>query len=179
MDTFYFDDPEEGLARETSHPFFLEHAKADFYYDCTDDFSPFGNDSGADTLANLEEWYRERRGRYTAVAFVRQQIEDWGLNLKYLDITEPAQFHAIDLHEQYLAGSIDQAVIATAFGQYKIAGKGDKTMSKMATEAFQRQRYLTEKAQVTQESPWDLATEYLERLGIMEADLARMIERQT
>jgi len=31
----------------------------EFYYDCTDEFSPFGNDDGADTLSSLEEWYQE------------------------------------------------------------------------------------------------------------------------
>ena len=55
----YFDDPEEGLARNTSHPAFVRVAPQDFYYDCGDDFSPFGSDDGFDTLAALEDWYRE------------------------------------------------------------------------------------------------------------------------
>jgi uncharacterized protein YfeS len=58
----YFDDPDVGLARETSHPTFARIAAQDFYYDCGDDFSPFGSDDGSDTLAALEEWYQEQTG---------------------------------------------------------------------------------------------------------------------
>lgn len=64
----YFDDPEVGLARETSHPAFVRIATQDFYYDCGDDFSPFGNDDGSDTLAALEEWYQEQTGSKPAKA---------------------------------------------------------------------------------------------------------------
>ncbi len=33
---FYYDDPEgDALAKETSHPKYVENMTADFYYDCT------------------------------------------------------------------------------------------------------------------------------------------------
>ncbi|MBG8554630.1 hypothetical protein [Hymenobacter guriensis] len=174
MSNCYFDDSEEGLARETSHPFFVEHASADFYYDCTDDFSPFGNDSGADTLLNLEDWYRERGAGEKVARFLRRQIEEWDFNAEYLKLVDLTQLDTIDREEQSLNNELDRAVIATVFGQYKIAGKADKTMLAMAELAFRRQRYVAEKALIRVGDPWEYATEYLNRLTIMEADLAAM-----
>ena len=54
----YLDDEETGLSRETSHPNFTEHFSEEFYYDCVDDESPFGNDNGADTLYELEDLFK-------------------------------------------------------------------------------------------------------------------------
>lgn len=31
----------------------------EFFWDCTDELAPFGNDNGADTLAFLQEWRAE------------------------------------------------------------------------------------------------------------------------
>jgi uncharacterized protein YfeS len=174
MSTYYFDDSEEGVARESSHPFFVEHARADFYYDCTDEFSPFGNDAGADALSSLEDWYREREEGENAEQFLQQLISNWGFDLNYLTVTEPDELDAIDSQTQQLNDQIDKAVIATAFGQYKLAGDADKAVLSMAHEAFHRQRYLVEKGQRNDTAPWEYGTQYLSRLHIMEVDLAAM-----
>jgi uncharacterized protein YfeS len=175
----YFDDEEEGLARETSHPLFVAHASAEFYYDCTDDFSPFGNDSGHDTLASLEEWYQERTAGTKAATFLRNLIgNEWGFDVAYLAVTEPVQLDAMSRDELSLNGEIDKAVIATAFGQFKIAGQADRAMLQMAADAFRRQRYEAEKAAKRENNPWEYAEQYLARLAIMEADLAAMANKK-
>ncbi|MBH8556972.1 hypothetical protein [Hymenobacter negativus] len=179
MSTYYFDDQEEGLARETSHPVFVEHATADFYYDQGDDFSPFGNDSGNDTLANLEEWYQERTAGAKAATFLRNMIvNEWGFDATYLDVIEPAQLDVMSRDELSLNGETDKAVIATAFGQFKIAGQADKAILRMATDAFRRQRHEAEKATKRENNPWEYAEEFLTRLDIMEADLAAMANKK-
>ena len=178
MSAYYFDDEEEGLARETSHPFFVEHATADFYFDGGDDFSPFGNDTGHDTLRDLEEWYQERRAGEKAVTFLRHLIQSWEFDLTYLAVTEPLQLDAIEPDTQYLNSSIDQAIIAIVFGQFKIAGKADKAMLSMAEAAFRRQRYIAEKAQKRQLNPWEHAAEYFSKIEILKADLATMANKK-
>ena len=179
MNAYYFDDDEEGLARETSHPFFVEHATADFYYDGCDDFSPFGNDSGHDTLASLEEWYQERTAGAKAATFLRNLLtNNWGFDAAYLDVTDLKQIDLTSRDEQSLNGEIDKAVIATAFGQFKIAGQADKAILQMATDAFRRQRYDAEKAGKCKNHPWDYAEQFLARLDIMEADLAAMANKK-
>lgn len=177
MELYYFDDEEEGLARETSHPFFVEHAKADFYYNEGDDFAPFGNDTGHDLLHDLEEWYQERGANTKAATWLRRLIVAWELDVAYLTYATQAELAVVDLSEQYLNDVLDKAIIATIFGQYKIAGKADMEMHKMAANTFARQRYMTKLAN-SRDSPWDLADEYLLRLTIMEADLAAMANKK-
>lgn len=179
MSAYYFDDEEEGLARETSHPFFVEHASEEFYFDCTDDFSPFGNDSGSDTLSSLEEWYKERTAGAKAATFLRNlSTNDWGFDASYLDVTDLTQLDAMSRDEQSLNSEIDKAVIATAFGQFKIAGQADKAILRMATDAFRRQRFEAEKAGKRESHPWEYAEQFLARLDIMEADLAAMANKK-
>jgi uncharacterized protein YfeS len=174
----YFDDIEEGITSGTSHPIFVTHATDDFLYSQGDDFSPFGNDTGNDTLRFLEEWYRERRAGDKAATFLRKMLDEWGFGADYLLVTEPSQFETIKQEEQHFTDTVDQAVIAIAFGQYKIAGKADKVMIRLAADAFQRQRYLATRAKTRVVSPWNLADEYLDRLDIMEYSLAAMANKK-
>jgi uncharacterized protein YfeS len=59
---YYFDDPEgDGPSPKTSHPNFVRICKDELFYDCAEEFGPFGSDSGADTLMALEDWFRSRR----------------------------------------------------------------------------------------------------------------------
>ncbi len=123
----YFDDPDEGLARETSHPRFRALAQDDFYYDCTDEFSPFGNDDGADTLSFLEEHYQEGGTSDQVPEFIADLIEGWDFGLPpdiiAADEARTAAWLALNhMHESYLQ-SVCDAHVATAFGQLKITGK--------------------------------------------------------
>lgn len=123
----YFDDPEEGLARQTSHPRFRALAQDDFYYDCGDDFSPFGNDDGADILSYLEELYQDGGTSDQVPVFIADLIEGWdfGVPPGLIEADEAAltawlaQEH---MHERYLQ-AVCNAHVATAFGQLKISGK--------------------------------------------------------
>jgi uncharacterized protein YfeS len=60
------------------------------------------------------------------------------------------------------------------FGQFKIADKCDKAMLSIATAAFQRQRYVAEKARIREHHPWEHAAQSLARLDVMESDLEAM-----
>ncbi|RZK25375.1 MAG: MolR family transcriptional regulator [Hymenobacter sp.] len=177
MDLYYFDDPEKGLARATSHPFFVEHATADFYYDGGDEFAPFGNDTGYDLLRDLEEWYQERGANTKVAVWLRQLIIAWGFNPAYLHYNTQAQLETVNPEEQYLNDVLDKAVIATILGQCKIAGKADKAMQEMVANAFMRQRYMTALANAP-DDPWEEAEFYLSRLAIVEADLAAMATKK-
>jgi uncharacterized protein YfeS len=178
MSLYYFDDLEKGgLARETSHPFFVEHATADFYYDEGDDFAPFGNDTGNDVLRELEEWYQERGAGEKAATWLKRLVVAWGFDASYLGCTEKAHLKTLNLDEQYLNDVLDKAVIAVILGQYKIAGSADKAMHKMVVDAFMRQRYMTALAN-TPDDPWEEAALYLSQMEIMEADLAAMANKK-
>jgi uncharacterized protein YfeS len=177
MQLYYFDDLEQGMARETSHPLFVRHASAEFYYDEGDDFSPFGNDTGNDLLRDLEGWYQERGANEKAATWLRKLVVAWGFDASYLDYATHDKLQLVDLNEQYLNDVLDRAVIATIFGQYKIAGKADKAMQTMVADAFMRQRYMTALAN-KRDDPWKEGDFYLSRLTIMEADLTAMIAKK-
>lgn len=53
----YFDTADDGLHPLTSHPIFRKYFSNDIYYNCFDEETPFGSDTGNDTLRFLEETY--------------------------------------------------------------------------------------------------------------------------
>lgn len=166
----YFDDPEEGLARTTSHPRFRALAQEDFYYDCGDDFSPFGNDDGADTLAYLEELYQEGGTDDQVPGFIADLIAGWDFgvppSLIVADDTTIASWLAQDhMHETYLQ-SVCNAIVATAFGQLKITGKMAEEIRTGALSALACQVRLNHLARTTFPD-WEHADSNLERLLAM------------
>jgi uncharacterized protein YfeS len=168
MDSYYFDDPEEGLARETSHPFFVSHATSDFYYDLGDDFSPFGNDAGADMLSYLQDWFDERSQDEDITNFLLELLEAYHPgNSEYLNLRSIQQLNELDTDKQIYYDDIDQHIIAAAFGQCKISGVIDTDLFTMADKALARQHYFAEKAGQNKVNPWPHAPRYLQRIEIM------------
>lgn len=144
---FYYDDPEgDALARETSHPKFVYNMTADFYYDCTYDFSPFGNDDGADLLFNLEEFYQEKKGK-GILKWLYKIIDEFGF--KYTSegcskILDKAALKQLQDEDPHFINCMDNTIIAAAFGQIKISGQVDKELKGLAKIAIQRQLMLNE-----------------------------------
>src|SRR5258706_10296168 len=98
----YYDDPEgEGPSRENSNPNFGKALTDEFYYDCTDEFSPFGNDDGADTLSTLEDWYRENGKLRKPVKFLKDLVEEnWGFETKYMKLTDRTKTLKVNAEEE-------------------------------------------------------------------------------
>ena len=190
----YFDDPEgEGPSRQTSHPNFVNALTEEFYYDCTDEFSPFGNDDGADTLASLEEWYQENGDLKKPMKFLKELIEEnWGFETKYIKLTDKAKILKIRSEEEFMFDTIDHAIVATAYGQYKIEGTLNSELKELAGIALDRQKIITQnqidnneielrklikvvdgKTTNTDEQGGmnDIFKMYLDRLNKMQADL--------
>tara|TARA_R110002049_G_scaffold87327_8_gene221423 strand:+ start:88 stop:594 length:507 start_codon:yes stop_codon:yes gene_type:complete len=138
----YYFDTEDGPTRETSHPNFVSAMTSDFYYDCTDEFSPFGNDDGADLLYNLEDWYREKRLIRNTAKWMFNQIDEMGFEYKSKDCSELMDLKTInEIQEKdnYLILSMDNSIIATGFGQIKITGKIDTKIKFLTLKALDRQ----------------------------------------
>jgi uncharacterized protein YfeS len=143
---FYFDDQEEeGLARETSHPNFVAAFTAEFYYDCTDDFSPFGNDWGADLHYKLEDWYRKTVLFRNIVPWMFNLIDQGGFELDSKVYWKTLNIPPIEKMQQkyeHFFEFMDQSIIAACFGQIKITGKLTKELRKITEVVFTRQRIL-------------------------------------
>jgi uncharacterized protein YfeS len=146
----YFDNLDEGISRQTSHPRFIELASADFYYDCTDDFSPFGNDDGHDVLFSLEDWYRDGGRSTKIVQFLNHLLVDWGLGVpKNLFRANPDVIESWlsedGMNETFLLSEC-RACVATAFGQLKITGEVDPKIVLESLVAISCQLYMNERA---------------------------------
>jgi uncharacterized protein YfeS len=170
--TYYFDDPEEGMSRETSHPRFLELATEDFYYDCCDDFSPFGNDDGADTLFCLQDWYQNGGQNSEGMQFLAEILSDWNLGVPcHLKPSNPDAAESWlsegDMHENYLLSEC-HARVATAFGQLKITGNVDPQILNEGLSAISFQLWLNERARKIHPD-WEYADENQSKLKNMQA----------
>lgn len=163
----YFDDEDEGLARETSHPNFVALAGDDFYYDCADDFSPFGSDDGNDALRGLQDWYGENKSGRGIVKFMNEFLADWGLDVPWdrirHDLDARTQWlDEDDMHERFFQGEC-RAIVATAFGQLKIAGRIDAELLGLAKAAIADQLWLNARAR-TKYPNWEYADQEQARL---------------
>jgi uncharacterized protein YfeS len=179
MASYYFDDPEEGITRETSHPFFVSHATSDFYYDLGDEFSPFGKDAGADMLFHLQDWFDERSPDEDIISFLIEFLKgNHPNNNEYISLKEHYQLNELDVSKQIYYDDIDQFIVATAFGQCKIAGVIDIDLFIMADNALSRQQYFVVKAGQAQPNPWPHAALYLQRIETMQIDLTNMMNKK-
>jgi uncharacterized protein YfeS len=141
----YFDDPEVGPARETSHPDFVRACEAELFYDCTDDFGPFGNDSGADTLRSLEDWNRDG-AKGTLRSFIDHILEEWGISIPDLATTDrDTVIEWIEDEDLETAlRVVDNVIVAAAFGAAKITGKIEAAVAVLAKAALDREAIVIE-----------------------------------
>lgn len=127
-DLIYVDDPEVGPDRLTAHPRFNAHFQDDFYLDCTDEYSPFGSDEGADVLVMFEDAIRKERdidflvGAYDIVSgWIERDVsspDDWA-TYKY-------------------GFDCDVAVMSSAFASIKLTGHLDAALQEEGVAALDR-----------------------------------------
>lgn len=170
----FFDDEETGLSPQTSHPNFRALATAEFYFDGCDDFSPFGNDDGADTLSALEAWFMDGGTDEEIPSFLDELLATWDLDVPEDIISadlgdRQAWLDGHEMREVYLAG-VCRARVATAFGQLKITGEIHPWIRGQASEAIACQLWLNQRARHTNPQ-WRFADLEKERLLQMQGVL--------
>ncbi len=162
MKKFYIDEPEIGPDPATSHPRFNQMMSEEFYLDCLDEFSPFGNDDGADTLYRLQDWYEQTEGKEDIVNFMFDFIDGFGF--KYacdgcVQSLDMEQINWMMQEDPFFIDCMDKAVIATVFGQFKIEGKIAPRLKELGFVALERQKLVT-----------------LQRLANNEVDLSKLLK---
>nr|WP_321227801.1 hypothetical protein [uncultured Psychroserpens sp.] len=164
---YFFDSEVDGLSRETSHPNFIKSMNSDFYYDCMDEFSPFGNDDGADLLYNLEDWYRENKLIRNILKWMFNQIDEMGFEFKSkscAQLLDLKVINEIQEKDEYLILSMDNSIIATGFGQIKITGKIDTKLKAVTLTALDRQLLINKDDEDSKD--------YISRIEKMKTDLS-------
>jgi uncharacterized protein YfeS len=126
------------LSPENSHPTAARILTDEFYWDCVDEDSPFGNDNGADTLAFFREW-REEHPMSDPVEFLNELLERWEATNDYWDVVEPAEVQKLLEEDEFGFSTRDDTVIAVAFGQLVLEGKIESEIKRRALLAIERQ----------------------------------------
>ncbi|MBP9478613.1 MAG: hypothetical protein KBF12_08325 [Sebaldella sp.] len=135
----YFDDEEVGIDRKTSHPNFIKAFTDEFYYDCTDEEAPFGNDNGADTLYELEDYYKNGNNGEEITSFPKKIVSDiWDLNYIKYDSFDKKAIQELINKDRHSILATDQVNIAVALGEIKITGVIDPELKKTALDAIKR-----------------------------------------
>lgn len=131
-------DDEWELSPQNSHPRAARLLADQFYWDPADDNSPFGNDTGADTLALFREW-RKRNARSAPLDFLNELLGGWGVADGGWDAVGPARVRRLLEEDEYSLIVRDDAVIALAFGQLLLEGVIDGETRRRALSALRRQ----------------------------------------
>ena len=145
----YVDSSDDGLAPETSHPAFVALAPWSFY-DGADEFAPFGNDDGHDTLGALAEWYLAGGADDEVPAFLVDSLDGFGVpdGLWSADSAVAREWAAGPEEDEHLVTAAAQTAVAVAVGQLKIRGHVTSAVRYLGWQAVTLHRVQIEQAAV-------------------------------
>jgi len=138
-----------GIDWEDFHPRAREILDDPFFWDRVDDFSPNGNDTGADLLTSYRDWLKTH-AEGQPIRFLGYLAKEWG----YTEI------EAMDDEVR------DEAAIGLAFADIKLRATCDPQVRRLAVEAIERQRNQAEAA-----TEWSHRNERLKTLEKIKAKL--------
>ncbi len=133
------DEVVEGFSKKTVHPKARALLTEDFFWSILDENSPFGNDTGWDTLSSFVKW-RKLNPTADPIIFVIDLSERFDAPLMQWKVTPPAfakSFFAFG--KKYVMTTGDEILIATAFGQLGIDGKVSKDLNVLAKRAIENE----------------------------------------
>lgn len=139
----YLDTADNGLHPKTSHPFFVNHFKESFYYDCGENAAPFGSDEGSDVLYMIQEELRGNK-ELNFTALPQYIVEDiWGFQYVPVNTLDETAVKVLEKRQKRDMEQSDIVTYAVAFSQIKTTGKVDLALKKKALNAIKRYAILT------------------------------------
>lgn len=148
-----------GIDWDDFHPQSRVILNSPFFWSCTDEFSPNGNDTGADALGLFSDWRKSAR-RSPVAPFLAQLMRDWGV------VVPPQE------DDESMRTLWEEARIGLAFAQLKIDGFCDEAVRAHALEGIAECRSrIAEKHR-----DWALYDVRLRTLEIMEAKLKERLK---
>ncbi len=145
-----------GLDWSNYHPKAKEIVPLPNLWNCADDFSPNGNDTGADTLEIFRKW-NKRNSNKSALPFLSKLLNEWEI-----DIAAPYQ-------SKYSSYTYFQTVTGLAFASAKLRGKCEQELKDKAISAINY--YL---ASIENETGWEYKDECKEKLSISKKTIEEM-----
>ena len=124
------------------HPKAREILDSPFFWSSIDDFSPNGNDTGADVLAFYQKW-RKKNPKKAGITFFNELMRDWGVNLP------------ITIEDDFSRQTYDESIIGLAFSQLKVDSACESEIRDLALKAIGKAR----KTVMEKHSDWELYDE--------------------
>jgi uncharacterized protein YfeS len=124
------------LCRENAHPNAQSLFSEEWYWDAIDDYAPFGNDTGADTLY----FYSREVSRDPTLRGDRildSLLHSWDMNPRWEATDEDAVAKVLEV-EPYGIDTSDDAAIAIAFAQILLFGAVEEESRDRALGAVAR-----------------------------------------
>ena len=129
-------DDEWELSPDVAHPNAKRLLKAAFYWNIGDDDSPFGNDTGTDTLAFYRAWIEESDEDED---FLLQLFDEWEVDWERAETIPDAELEDRLEEEHFDILTYDDAVIAMAFAQLVLEGSPSRVVAALAMRSLKRQ----------------------------------------
>ena len=129
-------DDEWELSPEVAHPNAQRLLKDAFYWDVCDEDSPFGNDTGADTLEFYRAWIENSDDDED---FLHQLFDEWEVDWERAESIADAELEDRLEEEHFDILTYDDVVIAVAFAQLVLEGETSRDIAALATRALERQ----------------------------------------
>jgi len=120
----------------------VEFLQDPFFWELTNETSPFGNSYGADSLMGFIEW-RKANPKTRVFEFAISEIESYGFDADNLDFC--SEDEVISLIKQYKLDPFaqDWIIIAVALGQFILEGNVDSDLLAQAIVSTDRQKMTT------------------------------------
>jgi uncharacterized protein YfeS len=126
---------------DNAHPVAKKLMTDSFFFSPIEETAPFGSDDGSDTYASFQDW-RKTHSNESIITFLKEHIDYWGypkFDIEETDLEKLKPYLKQDeMNIQYMKG-IDQAIVASAFGQLYLEGKIDEDIKKLAIISINRE----------------------------------------
>jgi uncharacterized protein YfeS len=166
----------KGIDVKDAHERAVELIPDDFFWDVSDDITPYGNQYGDTALTEFRQW-RAKNKRKTVDKFIKIVIDDVGemdpkdYTVKLLD---KANIGNLLTNEEYdskkLFEGLDMAIIASGFAQLVDEGVVDKDSKRYMRIAIERQIISNQMGLYDE----DISREFISYLKILKSVLEKV-----
>lgn len=139
-----------------------------FYWSMVDDFSPHGNDTGSDLLADFKKWNKRHRNE-PAHAMASALLRSWEISSVERSGTDENMVKELQTTDSIALDITDEAFIAVAFAAIKIRGYCDTETRELAVAAIKRERVLA----ALYADRWEHSSRRIETLDLLEDTLLK------
>lgn len=146
-----------GVDWEDYHPDSRKILDSPFFWSCIDDFSPNGNDTGADVLELYRDW-KKQNPRGKGFKFLDNLIEDWGIEWP------------LNKDDAYSKETYEEMMLGLSFAQIKLEGECEEPIIRQSLEVVKGIRKRIEE----KHRDWEHFEERLRTLDEIECKLSML-----